>query len=208
MLPLLSAAVLLAPSADPGPWPDPVECKKLAKSGDGVFHAVSTVPPAPARGRAMPGPDDARYQITHTDLKTGTMRTVVAGGHGMTMSPPMGIDREYHRAVGISAVAADGERLYVLVIRADETVMVVGPDPKPKFEEFEQRLMVFRAADGKMEQNLPLPEKTPRLGNLFADRIDARDILFVTKTGVRIGVEDKPHATFTRKDGKLEAAVK
>ena len=132
----------------------------------------------------------------------------MAGGSWSYISPPMGVDRAKHHALGISAVAADAERLYVLIVRAEKMVLFLGPDPKPAFDTFEQRLMVFRIDSGKLEQELPLPTKAERLGNLHADHVEDQGVLFVTKTGVRIGTEKAPHATFTRKDGMLEATTK
>jgi len=118
----------------------------------------------------------------------------------------MGIDRVTHHAVGLSAVASDAERLYVLIIRAKETVLQIGLNPRPKFEKVEQRLLVFEIAGGRLEQSLPA--KTERLGSLLSDHVEDQGVLFVTKTGVRIGTEAKPHATFTRMDEKLEASAK
>ena len=212
MLPMLACALLLSPSADPAKPPEPGACKLLAKADTAVIHAipVGAVLPGEKAGTDLWGPSEGllgqRYLITHTSLKTWVMTKLAAGGNWAIPGPPMGIDRVTHQAVGLSAVASDAERLYVLIIRAKETVLQIGLNPRPKFEKVEQRLLVFEIAGGRLEQSLPA--KTERLGSLLSDHVEDQGVLFVTKTGVRIGTEAKPHATFTRKDGKLEASAK
>lgn len=165
--------------------------------GDGyVIHAVRVGPRAPGGPDADPrgglgmsfGP---RYAILHTDTKTGKQRKLVEGGEWAVPFPAMAVNRETRHSLSIAAVATGPARLYVLVMRSSVLVEHIGPGGGAARGEPALRhlLYVFRQTDGRLVQELTLPEPRERLAAFQSDRLEP-DLIRVTPTTVHVGASE------------------
>jgi hypothetical protein len=181
----------LALAAQPAPGES--ESRVLARGDGYVVHAMRVGP------RAAGGPDadpvgrfplsfGPRYALTHTDTTTGKQRKLVQGGEWVVPLPAMAVNRETRHTLSIAAVATGPDRLYVLVMLSSVLVEHIGPgggaargDPILRHV-----LYVFRRVDGRLVQEVTLPEPRERLAGFLADTLEP-DLIRVTPTTIRVG---------------------
>lgn len=157
MLATLTTLLLLAPAADVLPGP-PV----LITKGTGYYvHAIPGVTSAAPRPVLVAGPPlGTGLGLYHTTAETGAMRLLLTSGTTVSIIP-MGIDRVDFTRTRIAGVAADAERLYVLVYQRHTSVRrEAGPIREPA--EYQGRagydLIVFRLADAMPVQHIELKQ--------------------------------------------------
>jgi hypothetical protein len=165
MLTMLATLILSAPAPavqPPGvPSPEPV---LVAKGKGFLIHAV-TLGSEPAQPKTPPlvafqtAALSQGVAIFHTDTETGKMKALMTSGMLVRQSPPMGIDRLYYTATRVAGIAADTERLYVLVsVRKKTAMLQARPMENPDFEPATYHLAVLSLADGEALHVLPMKE--------------------------------------------------
>jgi hypothetical protein len=154
------APVLVA--AQPAPKPD--QLVQVAKGDGYVVHAL-VGPPVPF---FAPQPPAASY-LLHTALPAGRLTVLYRSGTTAGIPEPMGYDRTPYHQTRVVGVAADAERLYVLVWSARWLVPdgggAGGERRPPASDRYEVR--VFWLADGSAVGSFPLggtarPRVVPR----------------------------------------------
>jgi len=159
--PICTVAILscAAPLPPPRGDADPNKPVLIAKGKDFFIHAL----PAdrglfPRRVKVEPRFPEMVEEgvrglvVVHTSLATGDMKILTAGGQSTWRGPPMGIDRIYHNVTRVVGIAADSERLYVL-LWDDLSEWVVGERGKRGY-----RLQIFRVSNGALLHTLALKE--------------------------------------------------
>ncbi len=162
---LLHALAVLALAADPIS-DDPVV---LAKGKGFIVHGLSGAKPLELTPASAPSPS----AILYTALPSGKTRTLFRGGSTASMLPPMAIDRWDVSQKRVAAVAADAERLYVLVWSASwrhedfgGKGLVVGKPP----ESDRYTLRAYWLEDGSEITAVALRGKRPK--GVPAERLD------------------------------------
>jgi hypothetical protein len=187
----------------------PNEEKLLAK-GNGYFvHAVRSGPLSRgefgerSHGRGVferPG----KYVLTHLNTATGKLTRLHAGGQWGDPSVLGGINRGFLYRQYIWGVAADEKYLYVLVGRTLEVTEDYGERGR-KRKVPSTVIQVFSLTGAELVQEVALAKALhTEAETLTYDKLD-RVPLIVTKTGLIVGDEKKPHARFRFTDRrKLE----
>lgn len=158
------ATVLVAAQPVPAPAAAPDQPVQVAKGDGYVVHALI----GPASPFFAPQPPTTPT-ILHTALPSGRLTVLYRSGTIIGIPVPMGIDRTPHHQTRVAGVAADAERLYLLVWSARWVVLGAGapgagPGP-PASDTYELR--VFWLADGSLIGSVPLggmgrPRVVPR----------------------------------------------
>jgi hypothetical protein len=133
----------------------------IVKGKDYFLHAL---PPKPNDSLLKPGPPGVPDKQTapdgivllHTSIKTGEMK-VLAASHTLSYrGPPTGIDRTFFIRSVVVGVAADEERLFVLVLETRSGQIYLPAQTS-------YHLLVFRPDNGVLVHTLDVkPEEPPK----------------------------------------------
>lgn len=143
----LFAPTLFAAAPEPAVDPKPDQPVVVAKGGGFVVHALGGAAAAPALLAQQPATDTL---ILHTALPAGRLTVLYRSGTSIGTPIPMGINRIPCSQSRVVGVAADTERLYVLVWSAEWRALDrggVGKEMKPP-ESDAHAVRVFWLADG------------------------------------------------------------
>jgi hypothetical protein len=158
------APVLVAAQPAPAATPAPDQLVRLAKGDGYVVHALV----GPATPFFAPQPPTTPH-ILHTALPSGRLTVLYRSGTTVGIPVPMGLTRTPYHQTRVVGVAADAERLYVLVWSARWVVLGTGgPGAEvrpPASDTYEVRVLWL--ADGSMVGTVPLggtgrPRVVPR----------------------------------------------
>ena len=159
----LLATVVLPGTTRPSADSDRGQPALVAKGDGFVIHALGGA--SGAFALFSPQPPTAPH-LLHTALPSGQLKVLFRSGTTVGLPVPMGINRIPYSQTRVVGVAADAERLYVLVWSAEWQVMDVGGGPTepvktPASDTYAVR--VFWLADGKDLGSFPVGgEKRPK----------------------------------------------